>query len=163
VRSFIDTTLATPYRGQVWPLETVFGAVARISYADQHEFKEEELMTCWVAPRKDVQCTCTGSTVNEAVIDVPSETALDYDCYHARLFSDALASVGALLGDSGGAKTRRFVARMGGSDGTASPFTKTESTDDMAASTGSHNQGLWNQALLVALGYNPNPLTCTLD
>ena len=141
VRSFIDTTLATPYRGQVWPLETVFGAVARISYADQHEFKEEELMTCWVAPRGDVQCTCTGSTVNEAIIDVSSETALDHDCYHARLFSDALASVGALLGDSGGAKTRRFVAQMGGSDGTISPFTRTESTDDMAASTGSHNAG----------------------
>jgi len=24
-------------------------------------------------------------------------------------------------------------------------------------------QGLWNQARLVALGYNPHPLTCTLD
>jgi len=30
-------------------------------------------------------------------------------------------------------------------------------------SVSSDHQGLWNQALLVALGYNPHPLTCTLD
>jgi len=141
VRSFIDTSLATHYRGQVWPLEMVFGAVAGISYADHLEFKEEELMTCWNAPRGDVQCTCTGSTVIEAIIDVSSDTALDHDCYHARLFSDALAIVGALLGDSGGVITRWFVARMGGSDGIVSPFARTERAEGMTASTGSHNAG----------------------
>jgi len=141
LRSFIDTSLATHYRAQVWPLETVFGAVAGISYANHLEFKEEELMTCWNAPRGDVQCTCTGSTVSEAIIDVSSDTALDHDCYHARLFSDALASVGALLGDSGGVITRRFVARMGGSDGIVTPFARTERAEGMTASTGSHNAG----------------------
>jgi len=98
-------------------------------------------MTCWVAPGGDVQCTCTGSTVIESTIDLSSETARDPDCYHARLFSDALASVDALLGDSGGVKTRRFVARMGGSDGIFSPFARTEREEGMAASTGSHNAG----------------------
>jgi len=41
---------------------------------------------------------------------------------------------------------------------TAVPPTQVESKTAAAP-----KQGLWNQALLVALGYNPHPLTCTLD
>jgi len=116
LRSFLDITLSAPYRGQVWPLDSIFGAVARISNADQHEYKEQELMTCWVAPRGDVQCTCRGSTISEAVLDVSSPSADDSDCYHARLFIDALASVGRLLGDADGKKTRSLVALPTGVD-----------------------------------------------
>jgi len=115
--NFLETTLAAPYRGQVWPLESLFGAVARISEADQHLYKEQELMTCWVAARGDIQCTCNGSTVKEAVLDVSSPTAVDDDCYHAKLFSDALISVSRLLGDMDGTQTRRFIARRTGLDG----------------------------------------------
>jgi len=116
VRSFVENTLSTPYRGQVWPLESVFGAVARISYGDQHLYKENELMTCWVASRGDVQFTCRGSTFKEAVLDVSSPSADDDDCYHAQVFVDALASVGQLLGDVDGKKTRRLMARMPGAE-----------------------------------------------
>ena len=116
LRSFLERTLTTPYRGQVWPLESVFGAMARISDTDQHLYKEQELMTCWVAPRGDIQCTCCGSTAKEATLDVEVPTVGDDGCYHAKLFGDALASVGVLLGDQDGQKTRRFVSRVAGAD-----------------------------------------------
>jgi len=134
VRSFVETTISAPYRGQVWPLETLFGAVARICPADQHTYKEAELISCWVAPRGDMQCTCRGSTNKEAILDASSPTADDDDCYHASLFSDALASVGALVGDGDGKKTRSFAARMGGSDAALLP---PSGTDSAAASAGS--------------------------
>jgi len=115
-RSAVETALASPYRGQVWPLESLFGAVARISNADQHEHKEQELMTCWVAARGDVQCTCRGSTYLEAMLDVSSLSAEDSDCYHAKLYSDALASFSTLLGDGDGKRMRRIVSLMAGAD-----------------------------------------------
>lgn len=116
LREFLEDTLATPYRGQVWPLESVFGAVARISDADQHQFREPEHMVCWVAPRGDVQCTCRGSTALEAVLDQDAAQVADDDCFHAKLFLDALACDGRLLGDLDAVKTKRFVARATGGD-----------------------------------------------
>lgn len=108
---FLEATLAVPYRGQVWPLESAFGEVAAISDADQHRLKKAELITEWVGPRGDVQGTCMGSTAIEALIDVLAPVAADGGCYHAKLFLDTLDSAGSLLGDPKGDNTKWFVAR----------------------------------------------------
>jgi len=119
----------------VWPLEALFGAVARISNADQHEFHEEELLAWWVAPRGDVQCSCRGSTAQEATLDMSSPTAVDRDCYHAKLFADSLTSVGALIGDSDSKRTRSFVSRESGLDVGATQPSTTAAAETRAGAT----------------------------
>lgn len=109
---FLLETLEAKYRGQVWTLDSMCGAVARFSADDQHKHKEPELVVCWVASRGDVQCTCKGSTAFEATLDKVVPVPEDALCAHAMAFSSALSKIAWYFGDDGTSKVRAHMARL---------------------------------------------------
>lgn len=94
---FVRSTLAEEsYRGQVWALDAFMGAVARFSNLDQHKNGDPEVVSCWVAPRGNIACSCVDSTRYESMM-VPHSTIAEHaTCGHAVAFLSAhrkLASV----------------------------------------------------------------------
>lgn len=92
--AFVEENANVDYSGQVWPLESVVGAVARFSDDEQHAHGDREVIVTWVALRGNVACTCVQSTSYEASLDPEAEFEIDTACDHAAEFSSALARLG---------------------------------------------------------------------
>lgn len=86
------------YNGQVWPLDSVVGAVARFSGFEQEEHGDPEVVATWVALRGNVACTCVRSTAYEAALDPDADQEDDTPCGHASEFSVALERLALTVG-----------------------------------------------------------------
>jgi len=95
---YIEGISRTTYNGQVWPLDSVVGAVARFSLAEQQEYDYPEVVCTWVALRSNIACTCIGSTAYESSLDPDAVTENDTSGGKASDFSSALGSVIAAVG-----------------------------------------------------------------
>ena len=114
---FLDESLDGVYRGEVWAMEALVGAVARMSYVDSHKYNEPMLISCWVASRGNVACTCVQSTRYEAMFDAEAASVPDTPCYHTKAFRDAAADLAAVLG----VRTRTLLRDFGKQSREASP------------------------------------------
>jgi len=86
-----------PYRGQVWPVDAVVGAVARFNLAEMNAFSDPMLVCCWVSSRGNVACTCIQSIRYEASLDPDRRAVPHADCDHATDFLHALRALADAL------------------------------------------------------------------
>jgi len=120
---YVTGALQTPYRGQVWPVDVVVGAVARFNQVEMNAFTDPMLVCCWVSSRGNVACTCMQSIRYEAVLDPQRPAVPHADCGHATDFLHALHALADALEIPRDALLSYFGA-LGHDDTPTGPFVR---------------------------------------
>jgi len=99
LENFVGDAQADAFRGEVWHMEAFVGAVARFNKADRNKSGDREVVSCWVASRGNIACTCVGSTTYEAGLQPNSATVPHARCAHASAFLGAVTTLAEVLGE----------------------------------------------------------------
>ncbi|OSX77003.1 hypothetical protein BU14_0166s0042 [Porphyra umbilicalis] len=99
LETFVQGARDSAFCGEVCPMEVFVGAASRFNKQDQPKAGNREVVSCWVASRGNIVCTCMGSTKYEAGLEPQAATVPHARCAHASAVLGAVTTLADALGE----------------------------------------------------------------